>query len=805
MSVSDFFLPAKRMRPAMPAEIVLKECYHNKEFLKALSNQADDSPVDWEKYVLPAQKIVKRLSASSLTIKYHQVEYYVGNNQKCSVGRYYPVQRFPCNQSLPGVVRRLVADNKYVEVDLGNAHPTILMHFFPEKDSLRMYIENRSEILSQVVERCGVSEADAKELFIRLVFGGSISAWRSDHQVAASSRLPDFVIRFGNDISEIMLFLQGQEWFSKYSKIAQYRSNSTKFRGKRWETTAMSLWLQDVEAEMMVLAISELQRQGVEAASLIHDGVLISADSVVNLDALNDAVRSRSGIALATFKIKPLPISESDEEFRASVLSNCGTEQFTDRTACLHFLNHLDELGHKIVKCGDYVYMYDPEEGIYTERTKQAGFRKILGETPDLGVYSESTAKQSALLTQFYDHIPIDNDFLSKAARYSVMKIPFKNGVYDFATGKLVPFSPDTVFFHKPSFDYVVNDRVEQLIVQIWEKVLIPVWGESAEYVLMHTARCIAGCVTDKRFVICIGFMNSGKGVYCELLCTAFPGLVGSYTSSNLLVLPNNGGDQAKAKSWLLALSSNRLVFSNELPISKNSEIDGNTIKEMSSGGDLMTARSNNKDEVSFRLQCMPWLFVNDLPKIRAIETDTAVAGRLRVVSMPSQFLPAGSEYESKKHMPGVVLGDDWVKDVFVKDPEVGQAFAILITRYFRPYITPDCDAVMEETEQWTKKSSKDNFLHKYIEKGEPSHFLNMNEIESFLKANGHVISPAVLGKNLKREFGLKDEDIKRSEIDGEKVRVYYGIRFKVFNAQPSSQEEDGEGDVLAVEEVDSL
>ena len=772
------------MGPAMASEIVLKETYYKRDFLNSLSNQAEGSPVDEQKYVIPAKKIAKRLSSSSsTTVRYHRVEYAIGGGRKCSAGRYYPSERFPCFQSLPGVVRRLVADNKYVEVDLGNAHPTILFHFFPEKESLRLCIDGRRELLSEVVDSCRVSEGDAKELFIRLVYGGSISAWRTDHQVAPSSRIPDFVMRFSNDISEIISFLQGQEWFSKFSKIAQYRNNSTKFRGKRWESTATALWLQDVEAEMMVSAISELQRQGVAVASLIHDGVLISADDNerVDLDALNDAVRLQSGITLATFKIKPLAISESDEEFRASVLNNCGHEELTDRTACLHFLNHLGETGHRLVKCGDSIYMYDPDEGVYADRTKQAGFRKLLGETPDLGVYSESTAKQSALLTQFNDHIPIDNEFLSKAAHDSVMKIPFKNGVYDFATGELLPFSPDAVFFRKPSFDYVVNDRVEYLIGQIWEKVITPVWGECAEYVLMHTARCIAGCVTDKRFVVCLGFMNSGKGVWCDLLCTAFPGLVGSYTSSNLLVLTNTGGDQGKAKSWQLALSSYRLVFSNELPVSKNAEMDGNTIKEMSSGGDLMTARSNNKDEVSFRLQCMAWLFVNDLPKFQAIETDTAVAGRLRVVPMPSQFLPEGAEYESKKHMAGVVLGNDWVKDVFVKDPEVGQAFAILITRYFRPFIAPDCDAVMRETEQWTKPSAGgDSFLHALFVKGHPTDSLTSSAIMSLVQERGHTISSSMLGKQITRDFDIKR--IERKVIDGSWVRIYYGINVRTTN-----------------------
>ena len=132
-NVADFFggrRISKRLRPVMPAEIVLKETYHNKKFLDHLGNQGPDCSIDIDKFVKPAQKIVKRTSTNPVsTIKYHRIEYKIGNGQTAIAGRYYP--SIPCYQNLPGTVRRIVANDMYAEVDLVNAHPNILLLHYP--------------------------------------------------------------------------------------------------------------------------------------------------------------------------------------------------------------------------------------------------------------------------------------------------------------------------------------------------------------------------------------------------------------------------------------------------------------------------------------------------------------------------------------------------------------------------------------------------------------------------------------------------------------------------------------------------
>ena len=792
--VEEFFgasssRPSKRMRPVIPSEIVLKETYYNKAFLTSLSRQAEDSPIDEDKYVKPAAKILKRVSASSSsTLKYHQIEYQIGAGQTVVAGRFYP--HVPCYQSLPGTVRRIVADDQYSEIDLENAHPNILLDRFPDMDGLRAYIEERDDVLEEVERLTGVSRGKAKELFIRLVFGGTVDSWRQDCEVSPQRRLPDIVKQFSRDIAEILGLLSDEEWFQKYIKIAKYRSNSKKFRGKKWESTAISLWLQDVEAEIMVSAIAELQRQGVSVASLIHDGALIASSDVgrVCLSTLNQTVRRETGVRRATFKVKSLEITDTDKEFVDTVEEGGSEEALTDKVACLAFLRHLKENGYNLISCAKRIYLYDPSTGIYEDRSDLSGFRKLLGETPNIGNYSESSSKKSALLQELVDHIPVDKLFLIKASDCSRLRLPFNNGIFDFSSGALIPYSPDVVFFYKMPFDYVLNARVQEVIGAIMEKVVLPVWGDCADYVLKHTARCMAGCATDKRFIVCTGFHNSGKGLWCELMEYAFPGFVGCFTNSNLLMQPNVGGDQAKANSWLLDIFKYRFVFSNELSHGKNSKIDANKLKMLSSGGDTLKGRSNHKDEVGFKLQCMPWLFVNDLPEIQNVESDPSLALRLRMIRMPSQFLQ-GAEYERCKAFPGVVLGDEWVKTTFVKDPEVAQAFAVLVTQHFLPDPTPDCPAVAAETELWTtsQEDGGGSLFDKLFEKGDPTDFVVNSVAKALMEDNGQTISIQVLGKSLCRLFGCVST---KKSVKGEKKNVYMGLRLR--SNKPAFDEGDG-------------
>lgn len=94
---------------------------------------------------------------------------------------------------LPRVAKGYLCADKYVDIDIVNCHPNILIQLCknlnnqgssiidPELiNELEYYVDNRADILDNTMSTFGVSKDDAKTLLIWLIYGGKFSAWAKD-------------------------------------------------------------------------------------------------------------------------------------------------------------------------------------------------------------------------------------------------------------------------------------------------------------------------------------------------------------------------------------------------------------------------------------------------------------------------------------------------------------------------------------------------------------------------------------------------------------------------------------------------
>ncbi|CAE7240950.1 unnamed protein product [Symbiodinium sp. CCMP2592] len=84
--------------------------------------------------------------------------------------------------------------------DLVNAHVEIVLARHPQSEggAIRTYIENREEILKQTHP----DRAVAKQLWLMLLYGGTIRSWKSTHQVGAFAS-EELARRFAQEVGEI--------------------------------------------------------------------------------------------------------------------------------------------------------------------------------------------------------------------------------------------------------------------------------------------------------------------------------------------------------------------------------------------------------------------------------------------------------------------------------------------------------------------------------------------------------------------------------------------------------------------------
>jgi len=93
----------------------------------------------------------------------------------------------------------------------------------------------------------------AKQLFIKIMYGGSIRAWKDDHMIKVE--LPSFCIELQRELGDIKQLFTEDVSMDKYHNAAQFTRSKA---GKPWENIALANWFQDLEAQCMMLCINFL-------------------------------------------------------------------------------------------------------------------------------------------------------------------------------------------------------------------------------------------------------------------------------------------------------------------------------------------------------------------------------------------------------------------------------------------------------------------------------------------------------------------------------------------------------------------
>ena len=318
----------------MSVTLVLTEKYYDVGFMKRLASQREDSDVFPEHSAL-AKKMLKPPSPLSrgkcqVKVKYEQKQYALGGNRTASIGRFFALA-YPCYQNMLGSLSRTVAKGQLAETDLANAHINIALGRWPDLAALADYCDHRKDRLAELAESSGVRRWQAKELPIRIMYGGSVRSWAEDHGARPGSCNNGFLVAFIEDVREAKRRFKGLPEAEIYLKAAEVKRNKkvlanalrSSFR-KEWTPdgdvidSAFSLWLQHLEATIMKCAIDYLQPHGVVLQSLRHDSVLHSKSDEIDTDALSAHASEKTG-ERCIFVTKLFEPDEEDLEWQGSV------------------------------------------------------------------------------------------------------------------------------------------------------------------------------------------------------------------------------------------------------------------------------------------------------------------------------------------------------------------------------------------------------------------------------------------------------------------------------------------------------
>ena len=426
-----------------------------------------------------------------------------------------------------------------------NAHPCILSQLFMihnfDYPRLDEYIANREELLEGVMriiddtvtalledkpknrmikrkharKSSSLRRDEAKTQFLRVMYGGKPDTLcietRDKQSFFIDWTPPDFLRLFHKEFQQNSTTLLSLDEFKTYLKDNRNPLG-----------TGMSLLAQDIERQVISVAIQTFNQNEYTTGTIIHDGFLVESLDVKDevLRKAEQAVKLMKGYDI---KLEKKSLKDFNEDILWGTTDDDGEEELqseSDTDIARHFMAFMEEKGHAFTRSEGEVFWFNPDHGIYLTGLRQ--LRVYMNDCPRLPAdRRDKTKEPNKWVKQIESIMNNDPEFRNKAVHTTYRKIAFKNAHYDCDKKVLCDYNGDMYFLMKGSIDF--EDSDECIRQEVWDKLFMGEFGteEVSKYMLQSFARAMTGEIKDKRLFI-IGEPNSGKGTITEVFRPVF-------------------------------------------------------------------------------------------------------------------------------------------------------------------------------------------------------------------------------------------------------------------------------------------
>jgi len=686
--------------------------------------------------------------------------------------------RLYCGNSLQGLgkqFRGFLCKGVMTDIDMKNAHPTIArylckLHGIP-CPNLSYYIDNRDEILQQF-------GSDGKELFLKAL---------NDDKLNKKEKNKIFK-DFDKECKEIQ---------NKINEIEQYAhivNSVPDTKLYNWLGSAFNRIMCVYENKILHSLVSILNKKQIEISFLSFDGLMMYEDHYENNNLLQEVTETIEtqwiGLNMKwAFKQHATDIEMPDEWEIPKPTNETGV--WNDKEAA----ELVYELYPHWVYCLGDLYVYDKTTGKW-DNSQTSHFRVISTLVDKLFILTNDKDGNAIRTKNSYGNseglmkkIPIfiktlceDNNWIDIQQYSSLGKILFTNGYYDFKQGKFYEKgedgfdSPEILFMNRINRSFEPFDDEDMEYIESIKKRFFhdPLGVDMGNYMALNLARGLAGDKM-KRIIFGLGGTNCGKSVLttaCRLSCGEY---VGSFNAENL-AYRQSSNDEAAIMRWAMLARFKRLLFSNELK--NTTDLNGNMIKKISSGGDSIVARCHGGNETEFILHFLAIIMANDIPKIKPY--DDAVNERCKVFGYNKQFVEEpNNEFELKmdKNIEKEMLTDRFQR-----------CFMGLLIKEYLAFSDNECvevepiEAIMSK-QNWIKeeKSYINIFTNDFEMTNLEKDWVASEDLQKWIDDKKLGISMSRFGNEMNKYCKINNlENVysKPKKIHGKTKQVWYGIKF---------------------------
>lgn len=214
-------------------------------------------------------------------------------------------------------VRAALAHKIYHDLDFCNCHPTILVQECAKlgivHNRLQHFVENRGELLQQLMDICRVDKETAKNLPVRFMFLGTIASWCKENEIDPSW-VPDMWWELEGELTCIARAVIAV--YPQYTEhaIEQREKKEAEQVTKNLTGSALSYFLFTKERECMETLYRAVVDSGYVVGAFIHDGCFVEKKgggevlSAALLKQWQDVVENAAGYQLQ-LAVKPMSMS----------------------------------------------------------------------------------------------------------------------------------------------------------------------------------------------------------------------------------------------------------------------------------------------------------------------------------------------------------------------------------------------------------------------------------------------------------------------------------------------------------------
>ena len=222
---------------------------------------------------------------------------------------------------LSGDVRDYLLAGKYVDYDIKNCQPTLLLQEANRADvalpGVEQYVNHREAVFEELCEATKCTKAQAKTFVIRLLFGGSPEGWvaTAEREHAADERTPvpdlkglkrlSWVSAFLTDIQTILGELKRRNadlWKTTANTVrTQNRRRNEK---KRPEARFLAIYAQGLERRVLDEVFKRAGEERRRYMIYTYDGFMIPTRFEMSVDILSTYTNTK--FPLVSWAVKPM-------------------------------------------------------------------------------------------------------------------------------------------------------------------------------------------------------------------------------------------------------------------------------------------------------------------------------------------------------------------------------------------------------------------------------------------------------------------------------------------------------------------